>query len=128
MALLSARAMEVLPEEEEKSNDEDNEKLMEDVSFSDGIEQPLPIAAQMEVLYSVAQTFTTTPIVTEKMDDETTTTTTTTTMTDKKDNTLTVTSVWVAVMRGWLRGDPSGNEELRWKLIRSRPALEFASF
>ena len=115
--------MEVLPEEDEKSNDEDNEKLMEDVSFSDGIEQPLPIAAQMEVLYSVAQTFTTTPIVTEKMDDDESTTTE-----DKKDNSLTVTSVWVAVMRGWLRGDPSGNEELRWKLIRSRPALEFASF
>merc|ERR1719491_757256 len=95
----------------------------DDSSFSKGIEKPLPVVAEMEVLYSVAQTFQTTPIVTEHLNDSDDTN-------DSDDapqkNDMTVNSVWVAVLHGWLRGDPSGNKELRWKLVNNRPAVEFA--
>lgn len=125
VALISAKAMEVLPDD----LDDSDKKLSsgEDPSFADGIEQSLPVVAEMEVLYSIAQTFQTKPIITENLvsadnneketDDD-----------DKEtdNNEVTVNSVWVAVLHGWLRGDPRGNKELQWKLVNNRPAVEFA--
>lgn len=44
---------------------------------------------------------------------------------DAEEEMVTKTSTLVGVFEGWLQGDPSGNEGLRWRLCVSRPAWEF---
>jgi len=115
VALLSARAVEMSPEEDDTKQKpivDGDEEPMADVSFSDEPEKEYPVIAEMEVLYSVAQDFSATPMMNTENDEENA---------DKRNQTIS--SVWVGVFEGWIRNDES--DALRWKLVNNRPALEF---
>lgn len=115
VALLSARAVEMSPEDNATKKDkilDGDEDPMADVSFSNDIDKEYPVIAEMEVLYSVAQTFVAKPMLkTESEEDE------------EDFPNQTVNSVWVGVFEGWIRDNASN--ALQWKLVNNRPALEF---
>ena len=115
VALLSARAVEMSPEDNDTKKDkilDGDEDPMADVSFSNDIDKEYPVIAEMEVLYSVAQTFVAKPMLrTESEEDE------------EDFPNQTVNSVWVGVFEGWIRDNASN--ALQWKLVNNRPALEF---
>lgn len=114
VALLSARAVEMSPADDDLKTGEildGDEDPMADVSFSDDIDKKYPVIAEMEVLYSVAQTFTATPMINIDSEDK------------NGENEQTISSVWVGVFEGWIRDD--GSNALQWKLVNNRPALEF---
>lgn len=89
-----------------------DEDPMADDSFSDGIDKKYPVIAEMEVLYSVAQTFSSTPMLNINSEDS------------DGESEQTISSVWVGVFEGWIRDD--GSNALQWKLVNNRPALEFS--
>lgn len=68
------------------------------------------VAAQLEVLYDVTQSF----VEVQPSDNSSK---------DSEVQELDLTTVSVAVMEGWLFGGP--DDQLRWKLALDRPALEF---
>jgi len=115
VALLSARAVEMSPEDNDTKKDkvlDGDEDPMADVSFSNDIDKEYPVIAEMEVLYSVAQTFVAKPMLkTESGEDE------------EDFPNQTVNSVWVGVFEGFIRDNASN--ALQWKLVNNRPALEF---
>ena len=114
--MLSARAVEISPEDNDTTKDKilnGDEHPMENVSFSDDIEKEYSAVAQIEVLYSVDQTFVATLMFDDGSEE------------DKEDPTpQTVTSVWVSMFEGWIKD--SASDALRWKLVKNRPALEFS--
>jgi len=117
VTLLSVRAVEMAEEDEadeERSRDDVDDDFAEDISFSDGSEKKSPIIAEMEVLYTVAQTFTAKPMFSTE---------------DKKGQKgkkQTISCAWVGVFEGLIGGEV--NDSLQWKLVKNRPALEFGSF
>jgi len=124
--LLSARAHEVIPEETQDSrintdveNDESKKdekpEIMEDESFSNGIDKKYPVAAQLEVIYTLTQTFSRKKIggKSEKHDSDAE-------EDEQKEDTMD--TAWVAIFEGWLE---NGREPLRWTLVNNRPAWEF---
>ena len=114
--MLSARAVEISPEDNDTTKDkilDTDENPMEDVRFSNGIEKEFPVVAQMEVLYSVDQTFVATPMFDAGSEE------------DKEEPThQAVTSVWVGMFEGWIKD--SASDVLRWKLVKNRPVLKFS--
>lgn len=130
-ALMSARTHEVPPEEEE--NDENNKKdtkpeIMMDDSFSNDRGEEYPVVAQIEVLYTLSQTFTrkkigssitTTPQPQEEDNDENDETE----ENEDHEKEHTMETAWVGVFEGWLSNRK--NQPLRWKLVDNRPAWEF---
>jgi len=115
VALLSARAVEMSPVDDDMKKGEifdGDEDPMADDSFSDGIDKKYPVIAEMEVLYSVAQTFSSTPMLNINSEDS------------DGESEQTISSVWVGVFEGWIRDD--GSNALQWKLVNNRPALEFS--
>jgi hypothetical protein len=125
VALLNARALEIYPE----SNDELTE------SAANEMDEDPPIAAQMDVMYEVTHTYKQTiggpggPVIMEAVSDEDATGTTT--PAEKKDDekeeekteTVSYTTLAVAVLEGWLHKGPE--KELRWKVAMLRDAIEF---
>ena len=121
---MSARAHEVPPEEENENNEEDiKPEIMMDDSFSNDRGEEYPVVAQIEVLYTLSQTFTRKKIgatimasqeVEENNDEE-----------EKEDHEKehTMETAWVGVFEGWLYDKK--NQPLRWKLVDNRPAWEF---
>jgi hypothetical protein len=107
------------------------------------------VAAQLEVVYEHTETFTPIRLVSRDPTADSSTNTEThesntastgnTTMTEGdvvvngedspteegEELLVTKTSTLVGVFEGWIQGDPSGNENLRWRLCVSRPAWEF---
>jgi len=132
LALLSARTM-VIDFNDSHKQEIDVERLKdEELSVADqdvddrqrelgqkigGIWDNLPVAAQVEVLYEIKKTLTINNST--KEEDSESSEDTMTTRTDV--------SVLVAVLEGWLNGDPAGNGELQWRLVSSRYPWEFAS-
>lgn len=139
IALLSARAHEVIPENNEEEEDEEVKKMqqdpdvMVDVSLTPGIEKKYPIAAQIEVLYSIAQKFQKQSLVPVQIDhakddaplqDKDGAKDSTGTGTDD-DKEFTLQTTWVAIFEGILNDGTDNAHSLRWKLIDNRPAYEF---
>lgn len=114
IALLSCRAHEIVSEvdhDENKKNDDSD--VMVDESLEPFVDKKYPVAAQIEVIYSISQTFAQTLIedAEEKETDE---------------GSRTMETAWVAVFEGMLFDGNNGSEEkLRWKLVDNRPAWEF---
>lgn len=138
IALLSARAHEVIPEEdnEEDQNDTKNkgsDEAMTDDSLSNGIEKSYPVAAQIEVIYKITQKFRRRIISpgdtlinpssndSEKKDGEGN-------AVSEDEEPEDLQTAWVAVFEGLLDDGKNGDTELRWKLVDNRPALEFHTF
>jgi len=115
VALLSARAVEISPEDNDTKNNkikDGGEDPMSDVSFSSEIDNKYPVIAEMEVLYSVAQTFVAKPLLKSESNED-----------GSDENEHTLSSVWVGMFEGWIRDDESN--EVQWKLAKNRPASEF---
>jgi hypothetical protein len=124
VALLNARALEIWPEYPTTGE-------FTEFAASDMPEDP-PIAAQMDVLYEVTQTYkraigssdileavgdedgTDTATVVEKKDDD---------IEEQKMETVSFTILIVAVLEGWLHKGPE--KALRWKVALLRDASEF---
>ena len=138
VALLSARTAYKYPEDDTVDNDIFHEKLVEDeLSVPKEDESRIPLVAQVEVLYDVKQT-----IVAKTLPEDTISTND-----DSKDKEKTTDGdkagdedddddedeeeeingamSYVGVLEGWLRGDPEGNKEIRWKLAHIRRPWEF---
>lgn len=119
MALLSARVMEIPPEpisgdDVDNLTDEErekNDKLLNNIKPDDDYQ--LPVAAQVEVLYDMTQSFTTDEPAPGMVISETKTV-------DGKDMVTRPTLV-VAVFEGWLKG----SSPLRWRIALNRPPWEF---
>lgn len=79
-------------------------------------EESVPVAAQVEVLYTIDETFTRPKLPTEGDSTE---------GEKEEGQDVSQTTVAVGVFEGWLNGDPSGAKELRWRLSMNRPAWEF---
>lgn len=100
---------------------------MVDDSFSDGIGKPYPVAAQIEVIYNITQKFRRQRIpedlrinsAADNNDQE---------RTVVNDDAEVLDTAWVAVFEGILDNGKNGSDELRWKLVDNRPALEFRTF
>lgn len=131
--MLSARAHEVIPEKNQEEEDEKVEKMqqdpdvMVDVSLTQGIEKKYPIAAQIEVMYSINQKFQRKHVGSVKVDHEKDDNAP---LEDKgaKDSTdeeFTLQTSWVAIFEGILNDGTDNTDSLRWKLIDNRPAWEF---
>ncbi len=140
---MSARVHEVIPESEE--NEEENQgtsnsnksKPLVDDTLNGPIEQNYPIAAQIEVIYSISQKFKQKKIYIPGMD---------TNSSDDKEQKEDSNSdsdndndsdemekefdtAWVAVFEGMLTdGTKNSDDVLRWKLVDNRPAYEFPGF
>lgn len=116
MALLSARAMELAPEETETGNEDmrDDAGPMSDDSFNDERHVDHPVAAQVEVLYDIEQTFTA-----KEGDAEAEEAMKAQGLIGPRK------SVLVGVFEGFLHKDPEGHDSIRWKLALNRPAWEF---
>jgi hypothetical protein len=91
---------------------EELSKTDEDESTSSKEEDRLPVAAQVEVLYTIDEVFT------ALKDNESSS------KDDSEDKEIRQTTVAVGVFEGWLNGGPNG-QELRWRLSMYRPAWEF---
>lgn len=100
---------------------------MADDSLSDGIERTYPVAAQIEVIYNITQKFRRQMIPEDLVISSTN---------DRKNiggkatdsGTEELDTAWVAVFEGILDDGKNGSDELRWKLVDNRPALEFRTF
>lgn len=108
VTLVSARAVEVLPDSDD--SEVDSRDAMEDDSFADEMEREYPIAAQIQVMYHYQ-------VADEHEDDDN--------LTDEQVLTnLMISNAFsgkrLAIFEGWLRGDPDGHEDLRWKLAFDR--------
>ena len=134
---MSARAHEVPPEDEEEEEDNDEQsknikktETMEDVSFTKSKEDDEndPVMAQIEILYTISQTFTRKKIGHDlaesissigKRDDNNE---------EEKEEEHdeeeehTMETAWVAVFEGWI---DEKKEPLRWKLVNNRVAWEY---
>ena len=107
--------MEILPDDDDtKSNKikDGDEDPMTDVSFSNETEKEYPVIAEMEVLYSVAQTFVAKPLLNPESNED-----------GCGENEQMLSSMWVGMFEGWVRDDESN--EVRWKLVKNRPTSEF---
>ena len=129
---MSARAHEVPPDDEsddenENRNDEKPENMVDGSLSNDSSEEDVnPICAQIEILYTISQTFSKKRLgesfrsITainnnnNSDDDEAN-------IDEESDKERTIESAWVGVFEGWL----NGKETLRWKLVDNRPAWEF---
>lgn len=129
---MSARAHEVPPDDEsfdenENKNEEKPEIMVDDSLSNDSSEEDVnPICAQIEILYTISQTFSKKRLgesfrsITainnnnNSDDDEAN-------IDEESDKERTIESAWVGVFEGWL----DGKETLRWKLVDNRPAWEF---
>jgi len=129
---MSARAHEVPPDDEsddenENRNDEKPEIMVDGSLSNDSSEEDVnPICAQIEILYTISQTFSKKRLgesfrsITainnnnNSDDDEAN-------IDEESDKERTIESAWVGVFEGWL----NGKETLRWKLVDNRPAWEF---
>jgi hypothetical protein len=122
VALLSARAFLCVPSEV-GDGDDDSKPMFEPVDYmmdeKEMKEKKAVVAAQMEVLYDVTQSF-----VVEESESES----------EKKNEEgeelkvadsepMSTTIVSVATLQGWLTGGPDG--KLRWQLALHRPPFEF---
>lgn len=129
VALVSARAHEVIPKEEvdEDEKNDDNGYLV-DESLTPITDKKYPVAAQIEVIYSISQSFRRLKL--DEIDEGSTT------GSEKKkeeeeesksdDDEQKLDTAWVAVFEGMLSDGPNGSDNsLRWKLIDNRPAWEF---
>lgn len=132
VALLSARTM-VLEVQHSKEHEVDMERLKNDeLSVAElevddrqrelgqtlnGDKDRLPVAAQLEVLYEVKKSITLRKIQIGGNDDDV----------DDSPQTTTDVTVLVAVLEGWINGDPDGKEEPQWRLVSSRFPWEFSS-
>lgn len=108
VTLVSARAVEVLPDSDD--SEVDSRDAMEDDSFADEMEREYPIAAQIQVMYHYQ-------VADEHEDDDN--------LTDEQVLTnLMISNAFsgkrIAIFEGWLRGDPDGHEDLKWKLAFDR--------
>jgi hypothetical protein len=137
IALLSARAHEVIPEEDNEeepkvSEMEVSDKAMTDDSLSNGFEKSYPVAAQIEVIYNITQRFRRRIIspgnVSMNISSDAG-------KSDEEVNTVSdveepeeLQTAWVAVFEGLLHDGQKGETPLRWKLVDNRPALEFRTF
>eukprot|EP00559_Dactyliosolen_fragilissimus_P001906 CAMPEP_0184864906 /NCGR_PEP_ID=MMETSP0580-20130426/16279_1 /TAXON_ID=1118495 /ORGANISM="Dactyliosolen fragilissimus" /LENGTH=361 /DNA_ID=CAMNT_0027363855 /DNA_START=259 /DNA_END=1344 /DNA_ORIENTATION=+ len=110
VALLSARAKEIIPK---RTNEEIDETLSSDSSFDVGKQTQYPVVAQVEVLYHTTQ----------KHIKKDTSSPSTDNRSDSKE--MNKNSVAVAIFEGYLRGGPKQPNCLEWKLAMSRPAWEF---
>ncbi len=144
---MSARAYE-LPQEEDEDDDNYNDdkqktEIMEDVSFSTSKDDDYPVMAQIEMLYTISQTFTRKKIGQNDNNSGISTTIATTSTTSNATNVAddgdeensssedknkvdgeeehTMETAWVAVFEGWIEG----KDPLEWKLVDNRPAWEF---
>ena len=111
---MSARAHEVPPEEDETENNKDTKKeekpeIMMDDSFSNDRGEEYPVVAQIEVLYTLSQTFTRKKIGSGM--DNTTMSLTQEEDTNNENDTdenedpkkeVTMETAWVGVFEGWL--------------------------
>ncbi len=129
VALMSARAHEVPHEEkycvENQQGDnmvkEDNDKdepMIDDSFVDDRENEKYPVIAQLEVLYTISQSFTKKKIgrdgengVVDDNDND-----------NDNDQEHTMETAWVGVFEGWL---DHSHQPLRWKLVDNRPAWEF---
>lgn len=105
VTLISARAAEVLPEEETlESNDTD--EGMEDASFANESDREYPVAAQIQVAYTYDLN------LSEEDDNE-------------YDDLLPLSQIpqgkRLAIFEGWLYGSPDSEDGLRWRLAYDRP-------
>jgi hypothetical protein len=120
VALLSCRTK--IVDVNDDSKDEDLADIREkelNVKDDEAGDEKLPVAAQVEVLYDVKQTFLSNaeaPMTGElgKAKEM-----------QESEEEITKTTVLVGVFEGWLDGDPTGQQELRWVLAANRPAWEF---
>jgi hypothetical protein len=138
VALLSARAVPFLVEQNEPSSDnKDSESISprytpitdydetadDDVdSSSSSNNSKTAVAAQLEVLYDVTQEF----MVTKSslpLGGEGTLESKDPSSSESETESKQTTIVSVATFEGWLKGGP--DKELRWKLALHRPAFEF---
>jgi hypothetical protein len=115
VALLNARALEIWPEYTGEFTEFAASEMPDDP----------PIAAQMDVLYEVTQTYkraVRSPTILEGSSDEEDTVTTTS-KEEEKMETVSYTILIVAVLEGWLHKGPE--KALRWKVALLRDASEF---
>jgi hypothetical protein len=82
-----------------------------------GIKGSLPIAAQVEVLYEIKNSLTLKQIKKDEIGERP----------DASPQSSKDVTVLVAVLEGWLSGDPDGKDEVQWKLVSSRFPWEFSS-
>ncbi len=91
---------------------------MSDDSFSSGIEKEHPVAAQIEVIYSISQCFNRRQI--DPYDNQSS---------EIKNAEHQIETSWVAVFETILSSGSddrsTADDILRWKLIDNRPAWEF---
>lgn len=129
---MSARAHEVPPDDEsddenENRNDEKPEIMVDGSLSNDSSEEDVnPICAQIEILYTISQTFSKkrlgesfrsiTAINNNNNSDDDDAN-----IDEESDKERTIESAWVGVFEGWL----DGKETLQWKLVDNRPAWEF---
>lgn len=105
VTLISARAAEILPEEEAPESI-DTEESMQDESFSNESDKEFPVAAQIQVAYTYDL----------NLSEEDS---------NAYDDLLPLTQIpqgkRLAIFEGWLYGSPDGEEDLRWRLAYDRP-------
>jgi hypothetical protein len=123
VALLSARAFLCVPSEVADGDDESN-PMFEPVDYmmdeKEMEEKKAVVAAQMEVLYDVTQSFVEeSESESEKKNEEGEEQK----VADSDSEPTSYTTVSVATLQGWLTGGPDG--KLRWQLALHRPPFEF---
>jgi hypothetical protein len=128
---VSARAHEVIPEEvEEEEKEKSDPDIMVDDSLKPIIDKNYPVAAQIEVIYSISQSFRRLKI--DKTDEPNATDAPSGDIKEEEkdgksdDVERQLETSWVAVFEGMLSdGTKSTDNSLHWKLIDNRPAWEF---
>jgi hypothetical protein len=122
VALLSARAFLCAPRE-----GDENGKYYDIAEYFDGFDESTTgVAAQLEVLYDVTQTYTIKENPIKKGADETKDGDAAMTKeTGSEPESMTTTIVSVATIEGWLKRVEEDNGEPRWRLALLRPAFEF---
>lgn len=131
IALVSARAHEVIPEEvEEEEKEGADPDIMVDESLKPILDKNYPVAAQIEVIYSISQSFRRLKI--DKTDEPNATDVPSEDSKEEEkdgksdDVERQLETSWVAVFEGMLSdGTKSTDNPLHWKLIDNRPAWEF---
>eukprot|EP00553_Chaetoceros_curvisetus_P003077 CAMPEP_0204612148 /NCGR_PEP_ID=MMETSP0717-20131115/245_1 /ASSEMBLY_ACC=CAM_ASM_000666 /TAXON_ID=230516 /ORGANISM="Chaetoceros curvisetus" /LENGTH=380 /DNA_ID=CAMNT_0051624101 /DNA_START=39 /DNA_END=1181 /DNA_ORIENTATION=+ len=117
--LTDARAREVEPFTKELKDRGEDFVSMSDDSFSSGIEKDHPVAAQIEVIYSISQCFNKRQIDNSNNQSS-----------EMKNEEHQIQTSWVAVFETILCDSAyecTADDILRWKLIDNRPAWEFPS-
>lgn len=121
VALLSARAFLCVPSEV-ADGDDDSKPMFEPVDYmmdeKEMKEKKAVVAAQMEVLYDVTQSF-----VAEESELESEKGNEGDDLKVADSKPMSTTIVSVATLQGWLTGGPDG--KLRWQLALHRPPFEF---